>query len=831
MPALRSFIVLFLSFSVLTTEAETPSPHALEEVLVTARKRSESQQSVPLAVTSVSAQDMAANNIANIAGLAAIAPGLDQREGRKQGGFAIRGVGQTRINELGADPGVAVYLDGVFLARNDSQLIDALAIDSVQVLRGPQGTLFGKNSVGGAILVTTKDPFESLTVTAGTKLDSLGQRNLQVAVDLPLIEDRLYSKLTLGAIRADGYGDDLSSGTQFGDEDRLILAFQTLWNLADNAQLKTLLYANRQDENIPPYNCEHVTDTAALSFARAPGRADNYRDRCRQVEPLGGRDEVELEDFGLTFTSRDLLLGATLDWELPLGDFKSITSYALKGDNRVDFDIDATDLLIVRNTTYLKDRLENEGVYDKNGSRYTLGQEFQFAGEALAGRLQYTVGVFGSWESLDNQLAGQMLTEEGWVGFEQLPGLPRPNDFCVFAGVTGEDCLYVRGVPGGDVSSLDNTSYAAFSQVLYDLLPNLQLTAGLRYSYEERKIKTEQFTGPTAPPGGGVVTVPNDPTTGLPITVMTETQFNQLDGQLLPLSRGTPLRGQVDFERLSPMLSLAWNLADQFQMTAVDGLMAYVTVSEGFKSGGFNTLATGLSTFEPEFVISSEVGFKLDALERSLRLNVAAYHSDYKDIQLVVSKLSSLGAPEVSTNNAGLARMRGVEFELNWLPGPNWLLRASGNYIDAEFLEYDDEVLDPVTATPRAVDRADEPFPYIPEYVYSLSVRYSLDTDFGQWQFILARNSRAGQFLGNDAGAGLPQFRDAATTDGFSIYTARISWTPFADQSLQVALFGNNLTDEDYVASGSATYSGFGTNAVTYGKPAHGGLEIRYEWH
>jgi outer membrane receptor protein involved in Fe transport len=827
--AMTVVAALSLNYPAVAQPSEQKTAVALEEVLVTARKRSESQQSVPVAVTAVSAEEMAQNNIDNIAGLAKIAPGLDQREGRKQGAFAIRGVGQNRINELQADPGVAVYLDGMFLARNDTQLVDSLTIQSVQVLRGPQGTLFGKNSVGGAILVTTKDPFEEFTLTASGKVDSLGQRNVSISMDTPL-SDSVFTKLIVGSIQSDGYAEDIDSGREFGDDDRLIAALQVLWEISPDARLKTLLYANKQDEQIPPYNCEFVTDTSSLSYARAPGREEAYLEACQRVEPLFSEEKVQSEDFGLRFKSEDLLLGATLDWDLGFAEFKSISSYALKGDNRTDFDIDATDLLIVRNVSYNKQLLEDQGVYDEDGSRYTIGQEFQLSGLALDNRLQYTVGIFGSKESLDKQLAGQMLTPEGWVGFERLPGLPSPNDFCAGT-ITGEDCLYVRGLVDSNVASYDNTSYAAFSQVIYDILDTVHLTGGLRYSYEKREIKLENFQGPLIPSGGGVITIPGDPTTGnLPITVMTETQFNQLEGDFIPISRGTPRSGEVDFERLSPMMSLSWDVAEQYQFKYIDGLLTYITVSEGFKSGGFNSLASGIGTFEPEFVISTEVGFKLDALQRSLRLNVAAYNSDYKDIQILVTKLSSLGAPEVSTNNAGLAKMRGVEFELTWLPSANWILRASGNYIDAEFLEYDDEVLDPVSAQPRPVDRSSEPFPYIPEYVYSLSARYNIDTTIGNLSLMLARNTRAGQFLGNDAAAGLPMFRDRATTDSFSIYTARASWIPFDDYSLQVSLFVNNLTDEEYVASGSATYSGFGSNSLTRGKRVHGGLELKYEW-
>ncbi|WP_344938141.1 TonB-dependent receptor [Zhongshania borealis] len=799
---------------------------------MTARKRSESQQDVPLAVTAVSSEEMASQNISTIADIARIAPGLDQREGRKQGAFAIRGVGQVRLTDLQSDPGVAVYLDGMFLARNDSQLVDTVAIQSVQVLRGPQGTLFGKNSVGGAILVTTKDPSDEFAIGLSSKLDSLGQRDARISIDIPLVDDRLFSKWTFGSIRSDGYAEDVDTGKELGDDDRLLAALQVLWNVNDDMELKGLAYFNKQEENIPPYYCEQITLSSSLSYARTPGRPEAYHEACSNAEKLIGTGKIQTENFGNKFSSRDALFGVSLTWDLPMGTFKSITSYALKGDNNNDYDIDATDLLIVRNTEFTREQLKRQGIYDKDGSRYTLGNELQFSGSALTDRLQYTVGVFASWESMDNQIAGQALTRESWVGFESLPGLPSLSDICTLGGLLGEKCLYVRGINTSTLSSFDNTSYAAFSQVLFDITPTLHITGGLRYSYEKREMLLEEFGSQSVPPPiPGVLPWPEFIANELPITVMTETQFNMLEGIENPLSRGPKKTGEVTFERLSPMMSLSLDVSEHFSWEQIDALMAYVTFSEGFKSGGLNVVLGDIEPYDPEYVISTEVGVKIDALQRRMRLNLALYNSDYKDVQILVTKASSLGAPQNITNNAGLAKMQGAEMELTWLLSDAWMLRASGNYIDARILEYDDEVLDPVSAEPIAIDRSGEPFPYIPRYVYSLSANYSLRTNAGDFDFVLSRNTRSDQFMGSDAAAGLPQFRAQATIDGVTTWSGRATWIPWNDQGLRISLFGNNLADEEYVASGSATYSGFGTNAITLGKVRHIGLELNYEFH
>jgi iron complex outermembrane receptor protein len=794
----------------------------LEEVIVTARKRDESQQSVPVAVSAYGGEELAANNISDIADIARLAPGLDQREGRKQGGFAIRGVGQTNINEISNDPGVAVYLDGIFLSRNDSQLLNTVDVQSVQVLRGPQGTLFGKNSVGGAIVVTTKDPGDELALEFGTRIGSYDRRDAQLTIDIPLIEDKVHSKLTLAQRSAGGYSKDIDSTREFGDSDQQIAVLQTLIDFNDDLSLRLIGYYNHQREMVEPNNCRLFNSNATLSATRVPGRAENYSEACGAVSALIDDYKVQSENEGLYFGSDDLLLAATLTWDFAGGTLKSISSWANKRNTSGDFDIDGTDFFYIGNGTHRNRVLHDQGLTDSDNdsTRDTLGQELQWSGTALSDRLQFTLGVFGSTESIDRDPKGVYLSKEGWVGFEALAPLPPPPP----------GFLYVRGISAFSINSYDNTSYAAFGQFLYDLTPSLQFTTGIRYTYERREIKQQNISGPATPPGAGLLNIPGDPTTQLPLSVMTEAQFNNLEGKQAQLTFKNTVYGNEDYTRVSPMLSLAWSLSDQFGWEDTS-LMTYITLSEGFKGGGFTSASAAglLRTFEPEFVLSTEIGFKLDALERSLRLNVAAYNSDYKDIQVLVSKIpGAFGAPEIATQNAGLARIQGLEAELTWLLSPAWMLRASGNYIDADLIEFDDEWINPATGNTEILDRSTEPFPFIPEVVYSLSLRYGLQTEsMGDVDFVVSHNYRDGMYIGQDAGASF--FRDASTTDEFAIQSLRITWTPFEDRSVQLSLYGNNILDKAYDASGVSIGS-FGSADITPGKPAMWGLNFSYRW-
>lgn len=798
------------------SENSKVSVRALEEVVVTARRREESLQDTPVAVSAVSAEELRANNANTIGDLAFIVPGLDKREGRKQGGFAIRGVGQPRIDAVDVDPGVGVYVDGIFLSRDDSQLVDAVSVESVQVLRGPQGTLFGKNTVGGAILVTTKKPADEFTATFSTKLDSFARRDGQLSLDLPLVSEKLLTRFTVAQKKSDGYAEDVDSGESFGDDNRTLLVAQVQALLADNLTLGLLGYYSDQDERSAPSNCEVVNPDTVLMASRAPGKSANYRTSCGNAESLRERHKVQHENVGLRYASEDLLVGLTLNWQFENSELKSVSSYAESGPKIRDFNFDATDLLTVGNNTVSLNALEAQGLIDKDdGYRETWAQELQFSGEKLDSRLSYTTGLFVSHEKLANESSGPYLTESGWIGFEELPGAPPlPPGF-----------LFVTAIVGGQSPTFENRSYAVFGQAIYDVLPTLQLTLGARYSFEKRSLKTDLFKeGATAPPP-----FPPD----APIGVLSEMQFNSLQDQPVPVEFLRTDEVEEDFSRFSPMASLAWNLAERFELGGVDNLMAYLTVSEGFKAGGFSGNLTGFKTFDPEVVLNKELGIKMDALDRRLRLNMAAYHGDYTDIQLLITKANEAGAIEATTTNAGEAVIQGLELETVFLLTSNLTLTASGNYIDADFVKYDDvlAISSGGTAfTNVQVDRSDEPFPHIPKVSYNLSARYYLPTDsIGDFDFVLSRSYRDKQYMGQDAQSYEPQFRDKSFTGDITLYNLRASWIPFADQSLKLSLFGNNVTDEDYIASGVTLAGSFGASSLTPGRRAHWGLEISYE--
>ena len=193
---------------------------ALEEVIVTARRREEALQDTPVAVSAFSAEALKVAGIANTRDLQESVPGLIfSEQGNKAPSIFIRGIGQKESNTA-LDPGVGVYINSIYIARTDSQLLDVVDPSSIQVLRGPQGTLFGKNNTGGALLVTTQLPdMEELSGEVSSRVGNFGRGDLKVSGNIPLVEDKLAARFSLNTTNSDGYLKNTNNGEKYGDED------------------------------------------------------------------------------------------------------------------------------------------------------------------------------------------------------------------------------------------------------------------------------------------------------------------------------------------------------------------------------------------------------------------------------------------------------------------------------------------------------------------------------------------------------------------------------------------------------------------------------------
>lgn len=197
----------------------------LEEVVVTARRRSENLQETPISVSAFSGDALEEVGISDVSNLGNVMPNVQMSStASKAPALYVRGIGQRQTDAV-LDPGVGQYLNGVYIARQDARVMDAVDIESIQILRGPQGTLFGKNNTGGAMLITTKRPhYEGYSATLGATLGDYGRENLKLGVNIPVFNDRFALRLNAQSTKLDGYEKNIADGKYFRDENRQSIA-------------------------------------------------------------------------------------------------------------------------------------------------------------------------------------------------------------------------------------------------------------------------------------------------------------------------------------------------------------------------------------------------------------------------------------------------------------------------------------------------------------------------------------------------------------------------------------------------------------------------------
>ncbi len=826
-----------------TAAAETAASDqgviALEEVIVTARRREEALQDTPVAISAFSAEDLQIQGIANTRDLQLSVPGLNFSEmGNKTPSIFIRGIGQKETNSA-LDPGVGVYINSIYIARTDSQLLDVIDTESIQVLRGPQGTLFGKNNTGGALLVTTKVPHtDALEGEVSTRLGNYGRRDFKASGNVPLNDDTLAARVSVATTNLDGYVESTNNGEHYGDQDRLGATGRLFWQASDTLSADLFYYWSKVDENGAGLTCIYQNPNGVFNTFTWPGfeTPGSYESRCRVSEAEADDDEV-LINGPSTFEMTSQILGVTLNWEYDNFDIKSITAWSRQDDIESEDDSDGTDIKGVGTGSLsilgALDRSLAAGYGDfevpNTEDRNQYSQELQVTGTALDERLSYTTGIFVAREDIDNTLSGNLV---GYNGYSYkadvstlLPKILATN------------------------SNLTNDSYAIFAQGTYQVRDWYELTLGTRYTTEKRErtatlyeADCEAIVQANLVPGAGGVLCAFDvlsladpsgffanPPSYLPIRLVDE--YLTLEGKTIIANNGEVNENQ-DWSKWTPTFTNAFTVPDEYlKDTVLDSTLLYLTYSKGFKSGGFEMRGLEITEFEPEEVTNYELGIKLDAFDQRIRFNTAFYYMDYDEIQIRVAE-QGLTFSDILfyIDNAGAATIKGFEVELTALPLPNVILNATTSYTDARYDEFiagdvDTSTLPP---TPSTVDRSEEDFAGIPKLTYSFSAMVIVPSAIGDFAPRLSMYYRDEMFTGLDARAGDPEFVDLATIADVTLWNFRVGYTPTDKDNIQVWLFVDNFTDEQYYQGGFSNTESLGAGSFVLGTPRTYGIEATY---
>ena len=736
--------------------ADAPDTATVGEVVVTARHRVENVQDVPAAVSVLGGEMLTNTNTTNINQLAELLPSVQfTAYNPRNSQINIRGLGSaSNLANDGLEPGVGFYVDQVYYARPASATFDLIDIDSVQVLRGPQGTLYGKNTTAGAVSVSTSaptfDPEARVEVTGGDYAYAQGK----LSVSGPLFGDVVAGRLSASYTTRSGFYTNVATGDEVNSYRNLMLRGQLLIKPSDTFSVRLTGDFSQQNTNC----CAQV-----LSEIVTPSNGANFVTMSQHfgytpiVDPFARRTNTNVEVFARQETGG---ASAVAEWVRPGMTITSVTAWRY-WDWTPSNDLDASpmDLLRVAAVT------DNQDQYS---------QELRIASTG-DNTIDYVAGLYYFREDLKNET----ITEFG-AG-------------AVYTYVsTAVPAAVLEGVRTVGDGRLKSTSYAAYGQATWHLTPRLDVTGGLRYTYDEKSGSFDQVAS------GGV------PLVGIPLVFFTA------------LRNGFAPNASYDVDasdrNWSGQLGVAYDVSDD--------VMLYANAARGYKTGGINlaALAPGVPTvIAPEQVDSFEAGLKTRLFDRRMTLNLALFHQTAKDYQaniydpvLVKAYLGSV--PEVRT--------RGLEFDLQARPVEQLSLYASGAWTDATYTDYPASACGLEHITLPSCDLTGGQVAGVPKWAWSGGGEYRAPIALGEL------------FVGLDY-----SYRSKIGSTGNSRYTelegrglvnARIG-VRSADGGWTAYVWSRNLLDEEYLT----TKVPLGNNGGLYssvGDPRTVGATLRVDF-
>ena len=598
----------------------------LEEVIVTAERRENNLQSTPLSVSSFSLEQLAAQQVNNIGDLQSLVPNLSVHVGDANNAVVyIRGVGQ--IDSVAFfEPGVGIYLDDVYLGRAQGAFLDIVDVERVEVLRGPQGSLYGRNTVGGAIKYVSAGPTEELSGNVSLTAGNYGRFDAKATLSGSLIEDKLLGRVTVAKLGHDGYSKNLFNGQNDGDADteffRGVLEYRANEDLVFELAFDST--PNDPDFSRTPAKETNIDvlvvdpNTFALGFSSFPADTDPF---------VVNADFNNLEETETQGT--DLRVTWDINEQL---SFKSITSYR-ELDYATELDLDGTPINAF-------------GIFYYNDQNQ-FSQEFQL--------------------TFDN---------DRWSGVAGLYYFDEDSD--TFDGGVFNNFL----IASAGESASTTKSYAMFSHLDYHVNDKLSINLGFRYTEERKTYQrlVEDFDLTVlAGLGFNPTTFAVDYANPRLLSPRSTDLFLGGVGVARPLAAPP----EAKFDNFSPKAGVNYQLDDD---TLLYGSVSTGFKSGGFNG----RLSDGqLDPFQEENLISYELGYKTEWMENRVRFNAAVFMNDYDDLQVSSFETTPDGNAILPVfANAGKAEIKGFEIELTALVGNRLTLNANLGYLDAEYKEY-----------------------------------------------------------------------------------------------------------------------------------------------
>lgn len=723
-----SVAVLCAAAPAMAAEADTGAQ--VEELVVTAQKRAENIQDVPLSIMAVSEKAMEARGIDDVRGLERVVPNLRLDTIAQASGVSLRIRGFGASSNAAIDPSVAPYIDGAFIPRPGAMLTSFLDVESVEVLRGPQGTLFGRNATVGAISLRTHAPGDSLAGKLSAEAGAYGTYKAEGMINVP-VNDRMALRFAATATDTDGYIKNRLDGHTYGRSDTVAGRASAKWSVTDNLTWTVRVdYARTNGDGV----ALNQVDTSTASAAQLANFAARVGTPAPVLAYPPGRD---VSQFMTNLNLKDSQYGVNSDLSLKVGEgytLRMINSYRDWKNIQDDGDVVFTPL----------DLVSRDATFDSESQSHEL-QFISPKGALLNGKLDFVAGLY-------------YFDEDYSIGEVFNLG----SRYCGFAVAAAAPPLVGACNAGPKVGASTNRftqnakSKAVYLQATYAVTPTLDLILGARETKDE---KSGTFVQTLANPAAALLRAP--------------------ENVALKFSDSRP----------SWRANLSWHVTPD--------VMTFVTYSTGYKSGGLNS-AGGASALGAKRLFNSETskdweaGLKSVLLDRRLLLNVTLYRTTLDDFQE-----RSFDGVSFIVRNAGSIRAQGVELEGQARPNSHVSIDFGAAYLDSEFTA---NHLAPglpacnntATSCKTVQDLTGRRPTFSPKWQSNLGAEFTTSPFAGGFTAAVRGDMAytGDVYSTNDLN---PQ----GVVDSFTLFSGRITLTS-PDKSWNVALFGDNLTNEHY---------------------------------
>jgi iron complex outermembrane receptor protein len=740
------------------------------DIVVTARRREERSQDVPVAVSAFGGEQLEATRTYNLRDVQQLAPSLVvTTTNPRNTSINIRGLGNNvSVYNDGLEPAVGVYLDQVYLARPGQTVFDLTDLERVEILRGPQGTLFGKNTSAGAVVLSTRAPSFEFEGGGDATIGNYEYRQFHGWLSGPIAGDWLAARLSFGKTDRDGFNTNRWDGGRTQDFHDLNVRGQLLAKPTSELTLRIIGDYGKQRQ----VTAAGILEGVVRTYDNGTNFANNYTDRAARL----GYTPVPFSD-----TERVVDINGNSRYRMSQGGVAGIAELALPGNTLTSVtawrywqwwphnDADGTPL-------------DAAPDFHQSNLQQQFSQEFRIASEGER-TIDYVAGVYYLWQEIKAEAVNN-------YGAQAAAWFLAPNTDPVIGAAALNGYSYVS------LSSPVTRSYAGFAQGIWHVVPKLDVTLGLRYTYETKRGYFDQTA------------------TGADISGLTPAQQAAVQAIRARFGVANSYTASTEAGRLSGQATIAYKVTPD--------VLLYATYARGHKFGGLNLANINVvgalaadPVIRPETIDSYEAGLKTSWANGRLTFNLAAFWTDDRDYQTTIVDVERNNASFFT--NVGAVRTRGFEADLRANPA-RWLtLYASGTYDDARYVSYPNSPC-PIELTGQAVcDLSGERIPGVSKWAAAAG---------GE-----ARGEVGGIAL--YAGGDYSYRSDFYTTANLSRYSRIRGYdlvnlragVRLNDGLVDVQVWGRNVFDTHYAFSRSATNTG----AITYtpGDPATYGVTVR----